>query len=94
VEKEVAAVAEGWRLTPQASVGVTHFLTDNAPTAEAEFADGSDGFSARSDLDRTYLDLELGVDLASAGGVGLRATGQLGQDTERYGGALKLTMAF
>ena len=47
-------------------------------------------------MDRTYLDLELGVDLASQAGATLRATGfsQLGDDTEHYGASLALAVAF
>ena len=90
-------VHEGWSLTPRASIGLTRFLTDNSPTARARFADtaGGETFSATSDMDQTYLDLAVGVEVASRG-VAVRATGfgQLGENTEGYGGSLGLALSF
>lgn len=90
-------VGEGWTFNPRASVGLTQFIAGDDPKATAHFAGASGGsFSSTSDLDRTYVDLGLGFDVAGDSGVELRANGfsQIGTDTVGYGGALNLVVHF
>jgi hypothetical protein len=79
----------------EGSLGLTRFLTGNTPTVRARFSDTGASFTSSADMDRTYLGLELGLDLASRAGATLRATGfsQLGDDTEHYGASLALSLA-
>ncbi|MGD9509285.1 MAG: autotransporter domain-containing protein, partial [Geminicoccaceae bacterium] len=92
-------LTHGAVMRPRASIGLTHFLDDPSPTAQASFRDASSaapGIDVTSDVDRTTLDLELGVDVISAGGVvlGLGGFAQRGSDTTNLGGGLRLSMAF
>jgi uncharacterized protein with beta-barrel porin domain len=89
----------GYVMRPHASIGLTHFLDDPSPTARAAFRDApstAPGIDVTSDVDRTTLDLELGVDVISSGGLvlGLGGFAQRGSDTTNLGGGLRLSMAF
>ncbi|MFO1067613.1 MAG: hypothetical protein U1E14_03730 [Geminicoccaceae bacterium] len=93
------ALADGYVARPRISIGVTHFLDDPSPTARASFRDAPSGapvIDVTSDVDRTTLDLELGVDVIASGGVvvGLGGFAQRGSDTTNLGGGLRLSMAF
>ncbi len=82
---------------PWISLGMTAFLTNNSPTATASFV-GTSGssFSSVSDLDRTYADLEIGVDVLTAYNVNIQAlgAGRLSGNTQTYGGGLKASLLF
>ncbi len=88
----------GYLLRPRASIGLTHFLKDPSPTAQARFATAPAGpaFAATSDVERTWLDLEVGVDVLSTRGinVGLSGFTQLADNAYQLGGALRLTIPF
>ena len=92
------ATAGGYLLRPRASIGLTHFLKDPSPTAQARFATAPAGpaFAATSDVERTWLDLEVGVDVLSTRGinVGLSGFTQLADNAYQLGGALRLTVPF
>lgn len=89
---------DGLLVRPRFSIGLTHFLTDPSPAVSATFSDAPGGapLKVTSDLDRTTLDLELGVDILSARGINLGLNGftQIGQDNMQYGGGLRLSLAF
>jgi hypothetical protein len=92
------AVGDGWRLEPQASIGLTQFLTGNEPNVQARFAatPGAGGIGASSSLDSTYLDLAVGLEIARGERLSLRAGGfaMLGDNTENYGGTLSIAYRF
>jgi uncharacterized protein with beta-barrel porin domain len=89
---------DGYLLRPRASIGLTHFLKDPSPTAQGRFATAPAGpaFAATSDVERTWLDLEVGVDVLSTRGinVGLSGFSQLADNAYHVGGALRLTIPF
>ena len=92
------ATSGGYLLRPRASIGLTHFLKDPSPTAQARFATAPAGpaFAATSDVERTWLDLEVEVDVLSTRGinVGLSGFTQLADNAYQLGGALRLTVPF
>ena len=84
---------------PSMSVGLTHFLTDNQPTATAAIMDVSSAagaFTVSSDLDRTYVDFDLGFDFLSTSDVVFRlnAFGRISGNTKSHGATLKLSFPF
>ena len=89
---------DGWLLRPRLSVGITHFLDDPSPEVEAGFAAvaGAPGFQTESHVERTTLDLELGLDVLSAGRVnlGLGVFSQFADDQSHLGGAARLSINF
>ncbi|HMR32463.1 MAG TPA: hypothetical protein PKA13_20265 [Geminicoccaceae bacterium] len=93
------ATADGYLLRPRMALGITHFLDDPSPRVEARFlatpAAGS-GFKVTSEVERTTLDLELGLDVISTGGVtvGLGGFGQFAKDQTHAGGSIRLTVPF
>ena len=89
---------DGYLLRPRVSIGLTRFLKDPSPTAQARFATAPAGssFATSSDVDRTWVDLEVGVDVLSTNGVNVGLSGftQLAEDAYHLGGALRLTVPF
>ena len=80
-------------------MGLTHFLEDPSPEAQASFLAvpaGSSGFKVKSEIERTSLDLEIGLDVLSTGGinVGLSGFSQFAKDQTHLGGAMRLTVPF
>jgi hypothetical protein len=93
------ATGDGYLLRPRASLGLTHFLEDPSPKVSAAFRAapaGASGFAVRSEVERTSLDLELGLDVLSAGGVDLGLSGfsQFADEQTHLGGSIRLTVAF
>jgi hypothetical protein len=90
---------DGYLVRPRVAVGVTHFLQDPSPSVSARFQDappGSPSFQVTSDVDRTTLDLEVGLDVLAAGGVvlGLGGFAQVGESTSHVGGGARLAVPF
>ncbi len=91
--------AGGYLLRPRLSLGLTHFLDDPSPEAQASFRAVpavSSGFKVESEIEQTSLDLEIGLDVLSAGGVnvGLSGFSQFAKDQTHLGGAMRLTVPF
>lgn len=89
----------GTVVRPWLSVGVTQFLTNESPSITASFIDdpaGSGSFNTETELDRTYLDLELGVSVFTLHNVTISAVGvgRLSSNTQSYGGGLKAAVLF
>jgi outer membrane autotransporter protein len=89
--------SDGYLLRPRLAVGVTHFLDDPSPEVDARFvAAGAPGFTVDSHVEQTTLDLELGLDVLSAGGInlGLGVFSQLAEAQSHLGGAARLAIPF
>ncbi len=81
---------------PWISLGMTAFLAGNSPTATASFVGSADSLSTVSDLDRTYADLEIGLDVLIAYDVDIQAlgVGRISGNTQTCGGGLKASLLF
>ncbi len=93
------AFANGTLLRPKLTVGLTRFLTNTDPSVEAAFRSTPSGigtFKSESELDRTYVDVAVGVDILTTKDwvVSANAVGQFSNNTKTYGGFLKLAILF
>ncbi|MEM9257485.1 MAG: autotransporter outer membrane beta-barrel domain-containing protein [Pseudomonadota bacterium] len=81
-------------LRPRLKVGATRFFSDADPQVETSVDASSIVLTTRTQLDKTYFDAELGVDmfLGSNIVISLNAAGQFSSDTEIYGGNLKIAV--
>lgn len=84
---------------PKLTLGITQFLTDAAPSATARFRDSPSNighFDSKSELDRTSFDVGLSADVISGRGwvVSIGGNGRFSDNTESYGGHLRLSIPF
>lgn len=89
----------GILLRPNVRVGVTRFLTNSDPSVEMSFTSSSSeiaGFDSASELDRSYLDVNLGLDLLTNKGwvLSVDGSGQFSENLKSYGGSVKLAIPF
>ena len=90
----------GLLMRPRMSVGLIQFLSDPSPVARAELA----GFSSfavvpltvKSHVDRTFLDLRVGIDVVTAGGatIALNGFGNVASTSFQAGGGLGVKLPF
>ena len=89
----------GLTFRPNLSVGVTRLLTDEVPTTTAAFIAGHDEagtFTVTGDLERTYLDATLGLDVITDSElvISLNAYGRKSSSPKTQGGTLKFSFPF
>ena len=89
----------GLLIRPRFTFALTQVSGGATPSANATFAStpgGVDPFRTSTSLDRTQLDVGIGVDMFVAGGTVVRAAafGGLSDNTSSYGGSLQLEMRF
>lgn len=91
-------LANGTVVRPHASLGLTQFLTDLEPGLTASFAGAPQlsGFTHTGDFDRTYVDLEAGIDIFTGTATTVRAGAfaSFSENSESYGGSLRIEIAF
>ena len=93
------ALQSGILLRPWLTMGVTQFLTSTSPKARAVFSGtpgGIGSFTTETELDRTYFNVEVGMDILTKANwiVSLNGLGQISSNTQMYGGGLKLSVPF
>ena len=90
------ATDDGYLLRPRASIGLTHFLKDPSPTAQARFATTGQAGLRGHQRRRAHLARPRGqVDVLSTRiNVGLSGFSQLADNAYHLGGALRLTIPF
>ena len=92
------ATADGWLPRPRLALGLTRYLTDPSPTAQARFAaaPAAPSFATTSHVERAWLDLELGVDVLATSGVvlGLNGLVQLAEGASHAGAEVRLSVPF
>jgi uncharacterized protein YhjY with autotransporter beta-barrel domain len=91
--------AGGLLIRPKLSFGLTQYLGDAQPSTTASFADTPDGvapFTITSEFDKTYFDVEAGVEVLGTDDVTVSAQGfsQLSRNTSAYGASGKLAVRF
>ncbi len=89
----------GTVMRPYVRAGITQFLTGNKHEVSATLQGAPDGvapFDIEVKSDKTYADLELGVDLMAKDGfnVRLNCTGQLSDHSVSYAAGIKLSLSF
>jgi uncharacterized protein with beta-barrel porin domain len=92
-------IDDGALLRPRLTLGVTQFIGDAAPSSEVRFAAGganTPAFTASTELDRTHVNLSAGVDLLTRNNITTRVEvfGSVSDNTESYGGEVKLIVPF
>ncbi len=92
---EVVA-AGGATFRPHASIGITQFLTDPSQSVTAHLSGAGLPFTVTNDMDRTFLDLELGLDLFTAYSVraSVNALAQFSENATNLSGSARLAIAF
>ncbi|WP_202313351.1 autotransporter outer membrane beta-barrel domain-containing protein [Mesorhizobium sp. L-8-10] len=93
------AVGEGMRVRPSLLVGLTQYLGDPGASLTARFVDTPErvpGFRATTDLDTTFFDIAGKLELLTARNASFHAGAfaRLSDNTQVYGGMLKLEVAF
>lgn len=86
-------------LRTRALVGLTHYFNGDGPTATSMFgfAEGfGDGAAAEAPLDRNFLDISVGVELATKRNFSLHAgtTASFSENTRNYGGQVGVEWKF
>lgn len=89
----------GTLFRPRISVGVTQFLTDPSQSVTATFTGAAPGvapFTVQNDMDRTSLDLAIGLDVFTRRNVQFSLNGatQISENAMNVGGSLRLAIAF
>jgi len=91
--------ADGLLIRPKLTLGITQFLGNSSPTVSGRFA-GTPGhvpsFTASTGLDQTRFDVAAAVDIFTRTDLMVRAEvfGSFADNSESYGGGLKIGMAF
>jgi len=90
---------DGTLVRPRLTLGITQFLGNAAPSVSGRFAAAPAAvapFSASTELDKTRLDAAAGVDVLARRNLVVRADvfGSFSDNSESYGGALSIEMAF
>lgn len=93
------ALASGYLVRPRAVIGITQYLNDPSQNVSASLANAGNGvgsFTVDNEMDRTFLDIELGVDVFSKQNMTFSVNGfaQFSENSESYGGALRLAWLF
>ena len=86
-----------WR--PYAAIGVTRYLSGSDPQITAMFQGAPVGvtpFTVKGDMDRTFANLNLGVDFIAVDGKDIRVSyeGQFSDNTTSHAFALKFSVPF
>ena len=92
-------VGDGAILRPHASVGVTQFLTDPSQSVTAHLHSSIPDiapFTVENDMDRTSLDLEIGLDIFAGDNVQLSLAGaaQISENANNVSGIFRLAVKF
>nr|NIQ94486.1 autotransporter outer membrane beta-barrel domain-containing protein [Desulfuromonadales bacterium] len=90
---------DGTLVRPWAKLGITHFLSGPTPQITAVFQGAPAGvapFSVTGDVDETFADVSLGLDVLKEDGINFRFnyTGQFSEDMKNHGVGLKITIPF
>jgi outer membrane autotransporter protein len=90
---------DGTLIRPRLSLGLTGFVGHAAASVSGRFdlaPDAVDPFSVRTELDRVRLDVAMGLDVLTRAAMTLRAEvfGSFSENTESYGGGLRVSMPF
>ena len=91
-------IAHNTRLRPSASVGVTQYLDDEGPSVRSRFGfvPSSSGFVSEAKLDSTFVDVSAGLEMLVRQDVSVSAKGfgSFSDNSESYGGSLRLKIYF
>jgi len=92
------ATAGGTLIRPFGMIGITQYLSGTTPGISASLQGSPVGttFTVESEMDKTYADLDLGVDILSAKGTTFRVnySGQFSENSEFHSCGLKLSVPF
>lgn len=91
--------ADGTRIRPRPSLGITQFIGNAVPEVSGRFAAAPAtvaSFTASTELDKTRVDVAAGVDVLARKSVLVRAEvfGSFSKTPESCGGGLRLQMSF
>ncbi len=89
----------GWLLRPHLGLGITQYLNSPSSSLQARFASSPSGvapFTAQTDYDRTWGNVELGLDVFVDSHVTLRVAGlgQFSGNNRLYGGTFRAELPF
>jgi hypothetical protein len=90
---------DGTLVRPYAKLGITHFISGTTPEISAVFQGAPAGvapFTVKGDIDETFADVSLGLDILKEDGINLRLSymGQFSEDMKHHGLGLKVTIPF
>ncbi len=91
--------ANGILIRPKLTLGITQFLGDTSPTVSGRFVSAPGNvpsFTASTGLDQTRFDVAAAVDIFTRSDLMIRAEvfGSFSDNSESYGGGLKIGMEF